>query len=166
MKTKKFIKTPGYPDGEPVSIMQDWTLGLPLRMQGTLLTCVRGCDLTPKYPLDSIERRLVGACRAAFMVPADPREIDSEPGSFFVSEPPEPNSFKASAFGHYPWHWLSHVVHSAEVIAYMHPDGLTRSKWLRLYEKFVHSFHLNPETRDQFIARMCEDRIAQGCVVS
>jgi hypothetical protein len=39
-----------------VSVLQDWVTELPLREQGTLLTSVRGCDLTPKYPLDSQER--------------------------------------------------------------------------------------------------------------
>lgn len=57
------------------SVLQDWVMELPLREQGTLLTIVRGCDLTPKLPLDSIERRLVGALRFAIMIPADPREV-------------------------------------------------------------------------------------------
>src|SRR5438045_2666376 len=96
------------------SVLQDWVMNLPLREQGTLLTCVRGCDLTPKMPLDSLERKLVGALRAAFMNPADPREVDFELGSFFVSKPPQ--WFKASELGHYPLHWVSHVMHSAEVI--------------------------------------------------
>jgi hypothetical protein len=40
------------------SVLQDWVCNLPLRMQGTLLTAIRGCDLTPKLPLDSTERNL------------------------------------------------------------------------------------------------------------
>jgi hypothetical protein len=87
------------------SVLQPWVADLPLRAQGTLLTCVRGCDLTPKYPLDSTARQLVGALRHAFLVPADPREVDSEPGCFLISKPPM--DFKASELGHYPWHWLS-----------------------------------------------------------
>jgi hypothetical protein len=80
-----------------VSVLQDWVTELPLREQGTLLTSVRGCDLTPKYPLDSQERRVVGFIRYAFMVPADVREVDAEPGAFFVSSV---GAFRASAFGH------------------------------------------------------------------
>jgi hypothetical protein len=48
----------------------------PLRAQGTLLTGARGCDLTPKLPLDSTERQLAGFLRYCCFVPADPREIE------------------------------------------------------------------------------------------
>lgn len=36
------------------SVLRDWVMELPLREQGTLLTCIRGCDLTPKLPLHSL----------------------------------------------------------------------------------------------------------------
>jgi hypothetical protein len=146
------------------SVLQDWVMELPLREQGTLLTCVRGCDLTPKMPLNSVERRLVGALRHAFMVPADPREVDVEPGSFFVSQPP--TDWKVSELGHYPQHWLSHVMHSAEVIGFRHPDETVRARWYLIYTKIARSLHLNPETRSQFEDRLSEDRIASGEVVS
>ncbi len=146
------------------SVLQDWVTELPLREQGTLLTCVRGCDLTPKLPLDSTARWLVGSLRYAFMVPADPREVDSEPGCFFISEPP--TDWKASELGHYPWHWVSHVMHASEVIGWRHPDPLISFKFLAVYRKLVSSMHLTPETLDQFEARLSEDRILSGEIVS
>lgn len=146
------------------SVLQDWVMLLPLREQGTLLTCVRGCDLVPKLPLDSLERRLVGALRWAFMVPADEREVSATPGSFFVSE--VPTAWKASELGHYPQHWVSHVMHAAEVIAFRHPNRIIRERFYAIYEKLVRSFHLNPETFEQFVARLSEDRIVTGEIVS
>lgn len=146
------------------SVLQDWVMELPLREQGTLLTAVRGCDLTPKYPLDSVERQLVGAIRYAFMNPADPREIDAEPGCFFRSEPPM--NWKASALGHYPLHWFSHVMHAAEIIGYRHPDEDTAGCWHYIYRKMVLSLHLYPESKERMIARLSEDRIASGEIVS
>lgn len=146
------------------SVLQDWVMELPLREQGTLLTCVRGCDLTPKFPLDSTARRLVGSLRHAFMVPADPREVDAEPGCFFVSQPP--TDWKASELGHYPQHWLSHVMHSAEVIAYRHPDPTTRKAFHAVYTKIVRSLHVTPETFEEFEARLSEDRLVTGEIVS
>lgn len=137
---------------------------LPLRAQGTLLTGIRGCDLTPKYPLDSAERRLVGALRFAVMNPADPREVDSEPGCFFITR--VPHDFKPSAFGHYPQHWVSHVMHCAEVIAYCHPDAWVRLEWFDVYRTFVVALHLEPETKARMIERLTEDRLANGTVVS
>lgn len=146
------------------SVLQAWVADLPLRAQGTLLTAVRGCDLTPKYPLDSTERQLVGAIRHAFLVPADPREVDAEPGSFFRTEVPV--GLRPSALGHYPWHWLSHIVHAIEVLGYCHPDSRTRLSWFTLYVKFVHSFHMTIESREEWERRMGEDRIEAGTVVS
>lgn len=150
--------------GTATSVLQPWVTRLPLRAQGTLLTAVRGCDLTPKYPLDAAERRLIGAIRYAFMNPADFREVDREPGSFFVSEPPL--DFKWSAFGHYPQHWLAHVGHAVEVLAYNHPNAAAAHRWSQLYIRFCHSMHMNAETREAWLQRMTEDRIENGTVVS
>lgn len=147
------------------SVLQDWVMELPLREQGTLLTAVRGCDLTPKFPLDSLERRLVGAIRAGFMVPADPREVDSEPGCFFISEPPW-EGFKFSALGHYPLHWVSHVMHASEVLAFRHPSMQRRAQWARIYAEICRGLHVPPESFIEFEARLSEDRVAQGSIVS
>ena len=141
---------------------------LPLREQGTLLTAVRGCDLAPKYDddgsvRDTPERRLTAWIRWAFMNPADPREVDI-PGAFFQSRPPFP--FKASAFGHYPLHWVSHVMHACEVIGFRHPDFHTAKTGMVLYHRFAEMLHLHPETKLQMIARLSEDRIATESVVS
>lgn len=146
------------------SVLQDWVMELPLREQGTLLTAVRGCDLTPKYPLDSPERRLVAAIRGAFMVPADEREVDVENGSFMSRR--IPGDFKPSTFGHYPQHWVAHVMHAAEVLAYRHPQYFIAKQWLSIYETFCRSLHVPVETFEQFEARLSEDRIASGEVVS
>lgn len=146
------------------SVLQDWVMELPLREQGVLLTAVRGCDLTPKHPLDAPERELVGCIRNAFMVPADPREVDHSPGSFFRTYLTSP--FKPSAFGHYPQHWVSHVMHAVEVIGYRHPNLYMREWFYELYRQFCKSLHVNPETFEQYEARLSEDRIASGEVVS
>lgn len=136
---------------------------LPLRAQGTLLTGVRGCDLTPKLPLDSAERQLVSFLRWCVMNPADPREVDI-PGAFFQSTPPA--GWKASQFGHYPQHWYSHLMHCFEVIGYDHHDPQVRTTAFSIYLKLVDNLHLNMESRLQYDKRISEDRIAAGTVVS
>ncbi len=146
------------------SVLQDWVMELPLREQGTLLMGVRGCDVTPKLPLESTERQLVGYLRYCFLNPADPREIGFEPGAFFQPEPPK--DWKASALGHYPVHWYSHLMHCYEVVAYRHPDWQVRNHAGRIYEKLVRSLHLTPETPADMYRRLTEDRIAAGTVVS
>lgn len=161
-----------FPDSQQQqSVMQDWTRKIPLRAQGTLLTCVRGCDLAPKFPLDSPERVLVGMLRHAFLVPADPREVGVEPGAFFQNATPADidrwrTTTKFSAFGHYPQHWVAHVMHAAEVLGYCHPNPTLAISWQHVYFKFCHAHHVPPETYDAFLIRMTEDRIATGTVVS
>lgn len=151
-----------------VSVLQDWVMRLPMREQGTLLTVVRGCDEEPKAwagaeVVDTAARRLTAFARWCFMNPADPREVDV-PGAFFQTEPPQP--FKASAFGHLPLHWYSHVMHALEVIGWRHPDPDVRARAYDLYCEMAYGLHLEPETHSQFEERLSEDRIASGEVVS
>lgn len=151
------------------SVLQDWVMRLPLRHQGTLLTAVRGCDFEPKVwtrtgVAYSPGRRLTAFIRWCFMNPADPREVDSEEGAFFMSTPPE--HFKPSEFGHLPQHWYSHAMHALEVIGYNHPKSGVRFLADGLYQKMVHNMHLNPETAEQQHKRLTLDRIAAGEVVS
>lgn len=145
------------------SVLQDWVMELPLREQGTVLTAVRGCDLTPKMPLDSTERLLVGWIRWCILNPADLREVGIK-GAFFQAYPPL--NFKPSELGHYPLHWVMHVVHTLEVIAYRYPTADVAEPAYDLYIKFVRSLHLKPESRIDMIRRLSEDRIASGEVVS
>lgn len=152
--------------GQPLparSVLQDWVMELPLREQGTLLTAIRGCDLTPKHPLDSLERRLTSSIRCYVMTAFDPREIDAEPGAFFTSKIP---AAKLSGIGHYPQHWFSHVWHAVEVLGYRHPTPEIRQQWYELYLAFCKDQHTNPETFEQMIERLGEDRIANGNIVS
>lgn len=155
-------------ENKQVSVLQEWVTKLPLREQGTLLTAVRGCDDEPKTwtkrgVAESPGRRITAFIRWCFMNPADPREVGI-PGAFFQSIPPNP--FKPSEFGHLPQHWYSHVMHALEVIAYRHPSKTTATICANLYIAMVRNMHLKPETFDEFEARLSEDRIESGEVVS
>lgn len=159
---------PVLPVSKGRSVLQDWVMELPLREQGTLLTAVRGCDLEPKQWIargvaESAGRRLTAFIRWCFMVPADPREVGMQ-GAFFQHSPPE--NLKPSEFGHLPEHWYAHVMHALEVIAYRHYDEIVAGMAYKLYVSMVHNLHLNPETKEQMIERLSEDRIAKGTVVS
>lgn len=150
------------------SVLQDWVMELPLREQGTLLTCVRGCDLEPKQWhstgfADSSGRHLTAYIRWCFMNPADKREINIL-GSFFQSQAPFP--FKPSEFGHLPLHWYTHAMHALEVIAYRHPDAHIKAVANALYQAMVFGLHLSIETKSEMVERLSEDRIANNTVVS
>lgn len=157
------------------SVLQDWVMELPLREQGTLLTGIRGCDVAPKNPRtivektgcstgdDTPERGLTAFLRYCVMNPADPREIDI-PGAFFQSQPPK--NWKPSQFGHYPEHWYAHLMHCFEVVGYRCPDPRLSGQASSIYMRLVRNLHLNPETYEQFVERLSEDRIEAGTVVS
>lgn len=146
------------------SILQDWVMELPIREQGTLLSAVRGCDLTPKFPLDAPERRLVAYVRWCFLIPADEREVDYQSGSFMSRVPPP--TFRPSCVGHYPLHWVTHIMHALEVIGYRHPDESTRETCYQFYAAFCDSLHVRIEPIWAMTDRLSEDRIAKGDVVS
>lgn len=151
------------------SVLQDWVMNLPLRAQGTILTSIRGCDLSEKSLAPaaleaSLERRLVAWIRWCCLNPADPREVDFEPGCWFRSQLPEKIRF--SAIHHFPLHWVGHVLHTIEVIAYAHPHPRIAKEARIVYEAWVSNLHLNPETYAQWSRRMNEDRIMKGTVVS
>jgi hypothetical protein len=147
---------------------------LALREQGVLLTAVRGCDLSPKADnnLSSVERRLQAFLRYTFLNPADPREVDSTPGCWFLSDFPcdaggeETPKFRPSSLMHYPLHWYSHVMHAFEVVAYRHPDPRIATRAGNIYLRMCYALHLRPEMLSDYEARLSEDRIAGGEVVS
>jgi len=147
-----------------VSMLREWAQQLGLREQGVLLVSLRGCDLAPKFPLDSPERRLTAALRYAICVPFDEREVDAEVGCFMLSRPPM--DVKLSMFEHYPLHYVMHMVHACQVLGYRHPEEDQRVMWLELYMRFVKSLHLRPESFRMMLDRLGEDRIEKGTVVS
>jgi hypothetical protein len=57
-------------------------------------------------------------------------------------------------------------MHALEVIAYRHPNPTISTTAITLYQAMVRSFHLSPESSEQMVARLSEDRIANGTVLS
>lgn len=145
-------------------ILRPWVVELGLREQGVLLVATRGCDLAPKFPLDSVERRLTAAIRYAVLVPFDEREVDAKPGCFMMSSPPI--DLRIAMLEHYPLHWVMHVVHAMQAIGIRLPDREKADQWFRLYLQSVKSLHLNPETTSAYVTRLTEDRVANNTVVS
>jgi hypothetical protein len=57
-------------------------------------------------------------------------------------------------------------MHCFEVVGYRHPSAQVAGPAYDVYERLARNLHLNVETREQMIARLSEDRIALGEVVS
>lgn len=146
-------------------MLRDWVQELPLREQGVLLSGMRGCDLTPKVPLDSSERQLVAYLRYVVCHPNDESEVGAAVGAYMQHYPPE--DWTPSEFGHYPQHWYAHIMHAYQVVAYRHPDSETRVLAEDIYGRFVHSLHLELESFETMAARLSEERSVElGNLVS
>jgi hypothetical protein len=139
-------------------------MSLPLREQGVLVVALRGCDSAPKFPLDSPERRMTAAIRYAVCHPADEREVDLVIGGFMTRNIPA--DVRLAMLEHYPQHWVGHVIHATQVLGYRHPDKGIAAVWLELYTRFCQSLHVVPESLDNMVARLSEDRVNLGKVVS
>lgn len=142
-------------------VLRPWVRVLPLRLQGVLVTAIRGCDGAPK---EDSSKNLSRMIRRAILNPADPRESLNAGGFFGFSR--EHLESSLSDFYHsldqYPLHYVMHLTHACEVIGYSHPDQNMAAFFEMTYLLFCHTFHLNPETKEEMLARLTEDRIAAG----
>lgn len=151
---------------QPQSIIQPWVTYLGLRIQGVLITAIRGCDGEIKEDVSKpIQREL----RGLVLVPFDKRELHYAKG-FMVAFPSHVatsafESFRRSV-DHYPVHYLFHLLHAMEIVGYCHPQANVREVYVDRYRQIVQKLHLNPETKEQLFARLSEDRIEKGTVES
>jgi hypothetical protein len=130
------------------SVLQDWVAEhCSLRMQGTLVSAVRGCDTIPK---GDVSKKLVRGLRSVVLnSPVDypttflAFDVKPEDLEVFLKQPDQ-----------YPVHWLFHFMHAVEVVGWMHPDARTSAWWLALYYSMCNMLHVNAETKEQFYGRL------------
>ncbi len=143
-------------------VLRPWVRSLPLRLQGVLLTGIRGCDGAPKEDSSKNLNRMI---RRAVLNPADERETVKQ-GGFFGYSPTALEESLAQDFFHsldqYPLHYIVHLMHSCEVIGYMHPDANISSFFKLCYDLFCLTLHVKPENKSQMLERLTEDRISKG----
>lgn len=146
------------PDG---GVLRPWVRALPLRLQGVVVTAIRGCDGAPK---EDSSKHLSRMIRRAILNPADPRESLCK-GGFFGFDPVQ-LPFKLSDMFHsldqYPLHYVMHLCHCCQVIGYRHPDQSIAEFFELTYLLFCHTFHLSPESEADMERRLTEDRIEKG----
>lgn len=53
-----------------------------------------------------------------------------------------------------PHHFHMHLMHSAEILGYKHPDSATSAWWCAAYFKLVKDLHLHAETREELDKRL------------
>lgn len=151
---------PVHPAG--TSVQPEWCTQLPLQMQSVLLLAARGADGIAKFhPSKGVQR----AYRASVLKGAyygDVLPIDDTDDNSFMSNVDFAKwsrwELVTKAFfdtvDDLPFHFVLHLVHGAEILAYKHPDEAYRYRWLAFYEEAVKDMHLTPETEAELDARL------------
>jgi hypothetical protein len=139
------------------SVLQDWVMELGLRHQGVMLCAVRGCDTAPK---DDPSKMLTRCLRYAVL---NCHCGDAAKAvSFIELVSKEELRARMIAFlkncDHYPQHYVSHLMHAAEVVGYKRPS----EAWLWFYQKLCKGLHVSPETEPQLDARLTADETTFG----
>ena len=135
------------------SVLHDWVHSLSFQMQALLLTAMRGPDGSNKHNSAKV---IVRYLRGAVCKPAGNwsgfNDNDFMWGDYNVFE----NNAACFWDDHdeYPHHFIMHLVHCAEVIAYKHPDLRISTRWKQFYLEACKSFHMIPETSDQMDERL------------
>jgi len=132
-------------------VVQEWLLCLPMMQQTVALEMIRGCDGAGKNdPTKSIIRELrkvllynAGGNGSSFM---DNPSLEKDIKSFFED------------CDSYPLHFAMHLVHTAEIIGYKHPNPEVARFWRDFYFDFCHTVHFNPESEEQLDERLCDGR--------
>jgi hypothetical protein len=137
--------------GDPnnISVLQDWLVKLPIRMQSTLILGLRGPDGMSTQYIKQWTRWLRGL---AFK-PGNPDNVKQ----FMLMELPPMLADKSPlAYELYimPQHYYSHLMHSVQVVAMRHPDEETARYAWRMYAQMAATLHLEPELDEHFEARL------------
>lgn len=140
----------------PTGILQEWVAKLPLRHQGCLLGCIRGCDNVPKEdPAKDLTRALRGVILYTHCL--NPEDA----GSFIDHCTPEECwariiKFRKN-FDHYPVHFVTHTMHAIQVIGYKHPDPKMAGAFRGGYIEMCRALHVRPEMGGEMERRLTAD---------
>lgn len=137
------------------SVLHDWVHGLTFQMQALLLTAMRGPDENNKF---NAAKAIVRYLRGSVIKPAG-NWCSRNDNDFMWGEYGMFTEY-ADAFwqdhDEYPHHFIMHLVHCAEVLAYKHPNEVTRIYWGSFYSDACKSFHMNQETEKQMDKRLSD----------
>lgn len=146
--------THGTPEIKPMkSVLQDWVMNIGLRQQGTLLSGLRGCDTVPKHHVTKV---LVRGIRADCLNSWCGDATKAVSYIRFLSHEALIDMLPAvlDAQDELPSHYVSHLIHAIEVLAFCHPDLNRRSIWNQYYLRLCKRWHMRPETPEEMAQRL------------
>lgn len=135
------------------SVLYSWVHELPFQQQALLMTGMRGPDNVQK---ECTAKVIVRFLRGIVLKPAG--DWNGENNNDFMWGDYSDWKHYVNDFwsdhDHYPHHFLMHLLHCCEVVAYKHPSNYYREWYLQFYLKGCKSFHMTPETHEEMDARL------------
>jgi hypothetical protein len=146
--TELLVMLSGNPT-QNMSVLQNWLVGLPLRMQSTLVLGLRGPDGDTCPYIKEWTRWL----RGVTFKPGNPDNVRQFmhmdlPVLMVEKGPLAYELYRA------PQHYYSHLMHSIQVVAMRHPDPNIADHARQMYVAMAEAMHLSAETHDDFEARL------------
>lgn len=135
-------------------VMRRWTLELSRRMQAVLVGAIRGCDGAPKH---DPSKALMWALRWDCMNPDDAGRNPAASRSFmgYKRDLKKQVALFFRSLDQYPFHFIAHFMHAAEICGYCHPDGFRKLYWHEIYETICRKhLHVTPESCVEMLERL------------
>jgi hypothetical protein len=132
------------------SVLQNWLVGLPIRMQSTLILGLRGPD---GYSLPCV-KEWVRWLRGLAFKPGNPDNVREfmhvALPTMLVEKGPLARELETL-----PQHFYSHLMHAVQVVGVRHPDASTAEHARQMFEAMADLLHLTPEPPEVFEQRLC-----------
>lgn len=145
----------------PFSVQPEWASRLPLQMQSVMLLAARGPDGVGKFHPCKDVIRAYRAC--VFLAAKYGRPLKwGEAADDFMSLDKFADDrqwelivgdFKREV-DNIQHHYLLHLLHGAEILAYKHPEKPFRDRWLYFYNTMVEDMHLRTEAESTMDIRL------------
>ena len=132
------------------SVLQNWVMQIPIRMQSTLILGLRGPDTHACPNVKKVTRWL----RGLTFKPGNPDNVAE-----FMGDTPERIIEKGKTAKELEFcsqHYYSHLMHSLEVVGYRHPQQWVREWAFLLFRDMCSLFHLPEEDEESFERRLCD----------
>lgn len=127
-----------------MNVLQEWVTELPLMMQGTLLTGIRGNDLAHAPRMKPVVRWL----RSLLLNNGNPQNDFMEVGQLPTVEEFDDELEYLSC------HYFLHLLHTLQIVGYKHPDTKIRLIASDYYSRLVDWCHLHPEPESEMDERL------------
>jgi len=144
-----------------LSVQPSWCADLPLQQQSVLFLATRGPDGVAKdHPCKDVQRAYRACVLLAGRYGRELRPVEGGDSFMSLTLFGDDRTWREVVLkflykiDELPHHYLSHLMHGAEILGYKHPDAVVRSRWNHLYLRMVCDLHLAPETEAEMDRRL------------